>query len=555
MLGTVGDGNSLSIVGGGATRGLTIGASHIVDVLQSRHGSAVDGQSIALSGQVHGVLLVEVDVLAVLDAGHLSGIDVLGAVDGDVTSGHVVGSILSNLAGSGGSTSDGIGNIAVQDGGVVLVGDSHGQNGILLIGIRIEAVQDLIVIIMVIIVGADVGAVDVLQLNADRSALVLQRRGQIIVNVVDLGIGVRTDDDGSNIVVVVLISLNDVALTGQGLHIIQVSVLAHQLAVAIHVSGVLDVLSGVVQVIAVGDQHGQILLGILNHIGGIGVVSIGADGVAIILPSGGGTAEVIGVSHALQLIEVLLGKLHLAVVLDIAVGLGGVGQLVSAVVANSDGAAVVGVDSDLGVIVDHGGLHGVEGIQASLFTGDSVHANEVVVAVIQADADGALANGDGPVGTGVALDGAVIAQGTQQHLHEGIAGQRSAGLEGAVGITGDDALLLAVSNVAREVVGGRNVAVGSGVSAQSAGGGGPEDQVADDLSSRATGQSVLGVEGAVFVAVNDPHGGHHVNSFFVLNLAVVREVLGTGRDSDQRHGHRQSQNQRKELLHGIFSSF
>ena len=103
----------------------------------------------------------------------------------------------------------------------------------------------------------------------------------------------------------------------------------------------------------------------------------------------------------------------------------------------------------------------------------------------------ALANGDGPVGAGVALDVAVIAQGAQQHLHEGIAGQGSGGTEGTVSITGDDAFLLAVRNVASEGVGGGNVAVGSGVSAQSAGGGGAQDQVADDLGGSATGQGVL----------------------------------------------------------------
>ena len=59
-------------------------------------------------------------------------------------------------------------------------------------------------------------------------------------------------------------------------------------------------------------------------------------------------------------------------------------------------------------------------------------------------------------------------------------------------------------------------------------------------------------EGAIGVTVDDIDGGHHVDSFFVGDGAVVLEVRGASRDGDQRHGHHQSQNQRKELLHGLF---
>ena len=110
----------------------------------------------------------------------------------------------------------------------------------------------------------------------------------------------------------------------------------------------------------------------------------------------------------------------------------------------------------------------------------------------------------------------VIAQSAQQHLHEGIAGQGVGGLEGAVSITGDDAFLLAVSDVASEGVVGRNVLVGSGVSHQSGCGGGAKDQVADDLGGSATGQGGGGIEGTVGITVDDLHGGHHVDSFSVV---------------------------------------
>ena len=100
---------------------------------------------------------------------------------------------------------------------------------------------------------------------------------------------------------------------------------------------------------------------------------------------------------------------------------------------------------------------------------------------------------------------------------------------------------------------GGDVLVRSGVSNQSGCGGGAKDQVADDLGSSATGQGGGGVEGTVGITVDNLSGGHHVNSFSVLDLAAVSEVLGTSADGDQRHGHHQSQYQRKELLHGVSS--
>ena len=221
--------------------------------------------------------------------------------------------------------------------------------------------------------------------------------------------------------------------------------------------------------------------------------------------------------------------------------------------ANHHGSAV-DVDVSSGVVLDHISGQGVEGIQASLFTGDSLHADELVVAVIQANAHGLLGHGHGPVGTSVALNLSAVAQSAQQHLHESIAGQGASGTEGAVSIAGDNLLLRAVSDVAGELVGDRHVLEGSAVSRQSVSGGGSQDQVADDLGSRATGQGVGGVEGTVGVTIDDVQRGHHVNSFFIGDLAVVREVLGASADGDQRHGHRQSQNQRKELLHGDVSS-
>ena len=68
------------------------------------------------------------------------------------------------------------------------------------------------------------------------------------------------------------------------------------------------------------------------------------------------------------------------------------------------------------------------------------------------------------------------------------------GTEGAVSIAADDTLLRAVGDVAREGVGHGNILKGSGVRAQGGCSGRAEDQVADDLCSRSTGQDFIGLE-------------------------------------------------------------
>ena len=285
------------------------------------------------------------------------------------------------------------------------------------------------------------------------------------------------------------------------------------------------------------------------------MVHIGANSVTLVIPRAGGATKRIPIGGLLQLGEELLGELHEAVVLDVAIVAPalrpGHGLLVA---LRDDHFHTVDGGGDLLLIVDHGGLQGVEGIQGGLLTGDEVNAVELLNhALVQADADGLLGNVDGPVAAGVALVLGVIAQSAQQHLHEGIAGQGASGTERAVGITGDDALLGAVGDVAGEHVAHGHVLVGSGVRTQLSGGGGAKDQVADDLGSSATGQGVARLEGAVFVTVDNSHFGDHGDGFVISDVGVILELLGAGADSDQRHGHHQSQNQRKELLHGVSS--
>ena len=323
-------------------------------------------------------------------------------------------------------------------------------------------------------------------------------------------------------------------------------------------------ISGPVILLLVADDLAQVLIDILA-LGGLSVNEGGLDGGEgadlglLQLPHVGGTAIDAILGSQLQLGEVLLGELDILVSLDIAVVLllGDVPLDLLGQGSTDSDLSAVHVGDDLGIILHHGGLQGVQGVQASLFTGNSLVAVEgVLQALVQADADGLLSDLDAEgAGVVVALDVGVIAQSAQQHLHEGIAGQRTGGTEGAVAVAADDALVGAVGDVASKNVVGGNVAEGSDSGAQLSGSGGAEDQVADDLGSLTTVQGSLGLEGTVGITVDDLHSGQHGDGFVIVDFVSVREVLGAGADGDQRHGHNQSQNQRKELLHVVFSSF
>ena len=375
------------------------------------------------------------------------------------------------------------------------------------------------------------------------------------------GAGIGVDHADGNGVVIPVIEDLDVGAVGNQLI---VSAGAGDLqSVAL---GNADVLSGFTVVEDLSGRvllsHAQILVDVTQldvlGVGHVSLISIGADLVALVGPLGSGTRELIGGLGLDQLVEVLLSELDIAVAALLAVDVAIVDSRAAPALGLSVGGILDGdvADDDGGVllVLDHVSLQHVEGIQAGLFTGHSLDAVEVAgQAVSQASVQSALADSDGPVGAGVTLAGSIIAQSAQQHLHERIAGQGVGGLEGAVSIAGDDAFLLAVSDVASEGVVGGNVLVGSGVGHQSASGGGAKDQVADDLGGSATGQGGGGTEVTFGITGDDIHSGHHVDSFFVLDLGAVAEVLGTGRDGDQRHGHHQSQYQRKELLHGVSS--
>ena len=365
-------------------------------------------------------------------------------------------------------------------------------------------------------------------------------RGQVRIHGIDLGVGVGADDDGVHIAVVILIDFQNVTLARQSAVAVGgIGTLVG--AVEIHISVTVDITAGVVQAGVIRDQSPQSVLGVAHHVSGVGVVGVGAQLIAVIGPGGGGAAEVIGVVLGFQIPEVPLGELHQTVVLDVAVRAGAVGDV--GVVALAGDGDVADSHGAVVAVLHHGGLQGVEGIQAGLLPGHGLGAHEVVVAVVQLDAHGLLDDVHGPVGAGVAFLVAVIAQGAQQHLHKGVAAQRVRGTERAVGIAADDALLRAVGDVARERVGGGHIHEGGGAGAQRVSSGGAQDQVADDLGGRTAGQDIVGPEAAVGIAVDDPHARNDGNRFLIGDVTVIVEVRGACADSDQRQGHRQSKHQ------------
>ena len=280
-------------------------------------------------------------------------------------------------------------------------------------------------------------------------------------------------------------------------------------------------------------------------------VNEGADLFLVIDPGVSGTHELIVAQLLLELAEVLLSELDDVILADVVdPGLLRVPlAALSAARGQGDLHAVDGGGQAL-VVLNQVGLQGVERVQAGLLAVHGLDAVELALdAVLQADVDGLLGNVDGPVVANIALEGGVIAQSAQQHLHEGIAGQGVAGTESAVGVTTDDAFLLAVGDVAGELAGYGDVAVGGGVCVELSRGGGPQDHVADDLGSGAASQVVTRLEVAARVTINNFDGGDHVDGFFVGDVTVVRELLGAGVDRDERHHHDQRQHQRKELSH------
>ena len=221
-------------------------------------------------------------------------------------------------------------------------------------------------------------------------------------------------------------------------------------------------------------------------------------------------------------------------------------------VAYLDDSAVTGGNGGALVLITHG--HSAQSVQshaAGFLTGQLV-GQSVVNAVVQLQLHNLGGHIDLPAGAHIALDGGVIAQGSQQHLGKSIAGQLAGGAEGAVAVAGDDAQRSAVADVAGAPAGGGHIGEG-GHAAQLVSGGGPKQDVSDDLGSLLAGQGAVRIEGTIFVALDDPQGGHDGDRLLIADRTGVSEISVC--DGDKAHSHNQSQHQRENLFqvsHGGF---
>ena len=328
--------------------------------------------------------------------------------------------------------------------------------------------------------------------------------------------------------------------------------------------GAVGVIAAQAQSLLLGG-HGVLQVSHLLGEGVIGGQLEGTDGDLLVGPLVGGmtvdvVSGIITVVLQTQILEVLFAELQGQLVVgraddpavDVGVDVTVVAGDIHSLAALNGQDLAGGADNGVGAaVVHHGGLQGVQSQLAGLITGHGLRAVEAD-AVEQAGDIADPGHVHGPAGVHEALDVALIADGAEQHLREGVTGQGVGGLEGAVAIAADVTGRLAVADDARKRVASGNVGIGARVVRQSRGSLGADHQGDDDLGGRAAGQLRLGTEAAVLVTGDDTDTVQNGNCFLVLDLVLVGEipVLGGSRaDGDQRHGHNQCENQGQEFLH------
>ena len=248
--------------------------------------------------------------------GHNVGMQrILGAVHSHISLG--AGIIAGDLALSTGSHMGSQNNIALH---------GNSQSSAFLVGICSKASQFLSGIVgVVVIVGTTDGNVLIQSFQSDGavSALLGVSAGQVGVDLIDDSQLITNHNDRCNIVIVILVNLNLIAsLDVQLIQSAEALDALDRIAVNISVHGISKVALGIAKVVAVGGQDCVALQGLVDDHGIVSIVSIGADLVAIILPLGCGTAEIISSAFlGNQLVAVLLAELD---------GVQAIGSLISA---------------------------------------------------------------------------------------------------------------------------------------------------------------------------------------------------------------------------------
>ena len=189
-------------------------------------------------------------------------------------------------------------------------------------------------------------------------------------------------------------------------------------------------------------------------------------------------------------------------------------------------------------------LEKVESVESSLLTGGGLVACEAVVAAEQVVCKGALSNIDSPARTDELLDYCVIAESYEKHLCKLVAGDIAFGVEGAVAVTGNDALLNAVGNAAGRPAVCCNIGEGGFGSGKIICGYLSDGQIADDLCCLLTGELTLGLKFAAY-AIEHADGGHNIGCLFVAYFIVVR--VGSAGNTEHTENHDENKHKRQCL--------
>ena len=293
--------------------------------------------------------------------------------------------------------------------------------------------------------------------------------------------------------------------------------------------------------------------------GAVRLLGISTDGAGTVSPADSGAAELVGVGLVfLQILKIVFAEL-----LNV-VAILGIGAVVVALAvvdllgrpADDDARTVTSGDGSAAAagVGHHVGLQGVQAHLGGALTAQAAAHHQPVL--VNAGGGGVRGNIHGPAGAGVALAVGIIAQGDQQHLGEGIAGELLGGVEVAVAGTCNDAQGDTVLNVGAAPAAGIHIGEGAAGTAEAVRLI-TQEHAGNEGGGFLTGEDTVGVEGAVVVAVNDADGGHHVHGFLVADFTVVGEISRVC-DGDEAHGHDKRHHQREDLFqipHDGSSSF